>query len=466
MESNKRRYNINYGYTTFLAFLLNLRYNGTRKISIESLKAYPRILLNEIKAELSDEDAFTELKNLSITMINDANGFEQNIELNKEIFSIDGEYLVLNDKVSTKDLLKIIDLYDYPFTDFVINLMKCSANIKNILELNGIKDMIETLNDVETLIEEYYLPTENGNKLTFNDKIKLQILMKKRNEFYHALLNASSDTLTDFDDESKCLLEDPYESFYPIDSENNYDCLFEDDVYLTDDVLANPYVIAYFTNHPLSHFRIAEDISNLCLKYYVLGEYDTEEEYHEMIAYSMLANSYYKGKFIYTIRSKAELLFFLTLIKNIEGMKSTASDDIAMSLETSKNRLIYMLDDLYLNLIDSDNLDKVFNDITSKYNNNELYKNEDLFEDESFEIISQFGMLSKVFIYDIFEGVYDDELNKKKLAFIKTYYDLTGDKEILSILNQYCDSPDYWNFTKYIRGNVLKLERTNNGQRN
>ena len=42
----KKKYNINYSYTTYLAFLLNLRYNKTRKISIRKLKLFPKYLIN------------------------------------------------------------------------------------------------------------------------------------------------------------------------------------------------------------------------------------------------------------------------------------------------------------------------------------------------------------------------------------------------------------------------------------
>ena len=282
--------------------------------------------------------------------------------------------------------------------------------------------------------------------------------MKRRNLFYYKLLCLSSTTIMDFEDEINQMLEDPYETNYPIDINNNYDTLFEDEVYITDEVLANPYLIAYFTEQPLSFFRISEDISNISLKYCCLSEYETELEFKENVIHDVMQNASKNGKFIYTFRSKIETLFILSLIKKIDEFKNKTKEiDVVDPLETSKYRLMYLLDDLSLNLLENNNLDNIYNQLLKEYNENGFEDNE--FESESYEIINQFGMLAKVFVYDLFEGLYDETLNIKKLAFIKTYYEMTQDKDIISIFNKYCDSKLFWDYNNYIRSNNIILKK-------
>ena len=461
-----KNYIVNYEYTTYLAFLLALRYNGIEsyRMPIKSLMSYSKILIDEINKDYKSAEKVNGF-NIVISLVDGPNSFQNSIEPHKDIFNIDGEFLVLSDKVSIHDLSSFIEKFDYPFSEYAINVIKGNSEIKNILNLHIIKETIIEHRKLESSIESCYVPIGLDSKLTPEGEKKLQELIMYRNNFYLALLGLSSNTLADFDDEAKCLLSDPYEKFFPIDSENDYDSLFEKEIYTIDELLENPFVIAYFTQVSLSHYRIVADLSNLSLRYLLLPHFSTEEEYRKFISYDIATNALYKQQFISTVRSKTELLFFITLIKNTELVRKEIDDDsIAIALETAEKRLMYMLDDPYFNLCHFDNLDQIFNDITSKYNNNELFQNEDLFEDECFKLINQLGMLAKVFIYDIFEGIYDEELNRKKLAFIKTYYDIAKDKEIISILNQYSDMPDYWRFTRFIKGISLSLELRNNCQ--
>ena len=450
MEIDKKikNYNIDYGYTTFLALFLNLRYNEGKEISIKTLKKYPEALIDLLNQNL---------QSIYITMINEEDNFENFLDLNKEIIKVNNDKLSLNKNISLNDLLKILNTYNYPFTDLAIDIIKNTNSIKETLGLTGIESIILKVKTVENVLEQYYNLNALGAKFDNEDKRKIKILMEQRNSFYGNLLGSSSTTLIDFEDEANQLLENPYTNNYPIDFENDYDTLFENEIYTTDDVLANPYIIACFTDYPLSMFRISEDISNLSFKYCCLGNYSNEKEYKKNIISDIISNALVNGKYIYTVRSKIEQLFMLSLIKNIDDINIKNDDEDTYNLlKLSKYRLLYLLDDTYLDLIDNNNLNTYYNLLLDEYNKTGFLNN-DLFEEESTQLLEQFGLLAKIFIYDIFEGLYDEALNKKKLAFIKTYYSLTNDKEILSILNKYCDENNFWEYSSYIRKNNLKL---------
>ena len=117
MEIDKKikNYNIDYGYTTFLALFLNLRYNEGKEISIKTLKKYPEALIDLLNQNL---------QSIYITMINEEDNFENFLDLNKEIIKVNNDKLSLNKNISLNDLLKILNTYNYPFTDLAIDIIK------------------------------------------------------------------------------------------------------------------------------------------------------------------------------------------------------------------------------------------------------------------------------------------------------------------------------------------------------
>ena len=163
------RYNGNYDYTTYLAFLLTLRYNNSRKISINKLKKFPRYLINLL------------LKDIDIRMLTNIDDFETFIFNNPQTFTIKGGYVYLNKNINVDDLEHIILKYNYSFTDLAIEKIKNTEIIKDLLNLNGIKKKLEKYSENEDEIEELYMQETI-------DPNQLRVLFNKRYEFYQKLI--------------------------------------------------------------------------------------------------------------------------------------------------------------------------------------------------------------------------------------------------------------------------------------
>lgn len=420
------KYNINYDYTTYLAFLLTLRFNNSRKISINKLKKFPRYLINLL------------LKDIDIRMLTNIDDFETFIFNNPQTFTIKGGYVYLNKNINVDDLEHIILKYNYSFTDLAIEKIKNTEIIKDLLNLNGIKKKLEKYSENEDEIEELYMQETI-------DPNQLRVLFNKRYEFYQKLIRLGEQTVIDYEDEINYYLSDPYiEINFPISKSNNI--IGQNDQDNMSFLLTNSYLIAYLTNESLSLFRIFEDISNISLKYCFTEKIDQNEPLSKFISY--------------TLRTKSELLFIIGLIKELENINlETLDDNTKYSIEMTIKRLLYMIDNDLYNLKDKNTLHFRYDFLLECYKKD--YYGDD-FEIVCSDIIGYYGVVAKAFIYEIFEGnssyMFDDN-TIKKIAFIKNYYNITKDKQILSLMNRYSDKENFWDYSTYIRNSNLKLER-------
>ena len=420
------KYNINYDYTTYLAFLLTLRFNNSRKISINKLKKFPKYLINLL------------LEDIDIRMITNIDDFETFIINNPQTFTIKNGYVYLNKNINANDLDLILLKYNYPFTDLAIEKIKNSEFIKELLNLNGIKNKLEKYSYIEDEIEELYMQKTI-------DLNKLRVLFDKRCKFYKKIILLGEQKVIDYEDEINNYLSDPFdENDFPISSENNIINENDDNMQF---LLGDSYLIAYFTNEPLSLFRIYEDITNISLKYCFTDEKIKPNEP--------------LSKFIsYTLRTKSQMLFIYGLIKELKNINLEKLDeDTKFSIEMTIKRLLYLIDNDIYCLSDKNILNSRYNLFLNFYQNNYY---EDDFEIVSSDIIDYYGVIAKAFIYEIFEGnssyMYDEN-TIKKIAYIKNYYNITKDKQILSLMNKYSDKENFWDYSTYIRNKNLKLER-------
>lgn len=420
------KYNINYDYTTYLAFLLTLRFNNSRKISINKLKKFPKYLINLL------------LEDIDIRMITNIDDFEKFIINNHQTFTIKNGYVYLNKNINANDLDLILLKYNYPFTDLAIEKIKNSEFIKELLNLNGIKNKLEKYSYIEDKIEELYMQKTI-------DLDRLQTLFNKRCKFYQKLIRLGEQKVIDYEDEINYYLSDPFdETNFPISSENNIINENDDNKQF---LLGDSYLIAYFTNEPLSLFRIYEDITNISLKYCFTDEKIKPNEP--------------LSKFIsYTLRTKSRMLFIYGLIKELKNINLEKLDeDTKFSIEMTIKRLLYLIDNDIYSLTDKNILNSRYGLFLNFYKNN--YYGDD-FEIACSDIIDYYGVIAKAFIYEIFEGnssyMYDEK-TIKKIAYIKNYYNITKDKQILSLMNKYSDKENFWDYSTYIRNKNLKLER-------
>lgn len=458
MES-KETYDINYGYTTFLSFLMYLRYNNSRKIEIEILLRYPRLFLSILKESEKD--------NYNITMNMEEDDFYKFLKLNKEIFTIDDKYVYLNEKVSINDLNRVLETYNFPFTNSAINLIKTNNILKESLKLNGIKETLYKFCNFEEKIKSYYLSYAYGlDKPNYPEKIS--ILLDRRNEFYFKLALRSKEYLGDCHSEVSSIdKEYPFEYYYPLDSEIDYDEMFPDAINVIDEVLNDVYMFTIFieSSNP-SSYRMYEDINGLDLKYAYNIDANTNDEYRRLFMKRIMKDSINTGKSIYTPRTRSQMLFYLGYIKQINELLDNIGDNEELKL--IKYKLIYLLDNNSMNLINEENIDKEYEKLYKKYLDEKQYNPIDAIEmfDEYDDInidpfeFDWFQVLIKAFIIDLFEGqLYDEMLTYKKLAMIRTYYLITKDEEIMSLMNNYSDHPKFWEYMKYIRNGKQLIKK-------
>lgn len=447
-ESRVPKYNINYYYTSFLALLMNKKYNKSNVIDINILKDYPKLLI-----QISNE---TESKSHILTMLVEHDNFEKFLEDNKDIIRVEEDKVILNERVSTNDLHNILNKFNFPFTDSLIYIIAEDPSLRKVLNLHGINDILCDLEKVEALIEDYYT-SYAYNIENIDDKKRLDKLLQVRNSFYSTLLRTSRENLEDFYNESLIFSRnDSFETTLPIDSGLNNEKFNDEEIEEINYLLTDVYMYAIFDdlNNP-TRSRIYEDINNLCLRYSYFNDAENESEYRENVNRTLIDVTRKNNQFVYTSRGKTELLLYLKFIRCIDEIlyKYGFNENLVLM----KFRLIYLLDDVSLNLLKRGNIDELIDKLTHEY---EDTKYMDIPDEEDPIDFNYYQVLIKALVLDLFEGLYDEELNYKKLALIKAYYSLTKDKEILELLNRYSDNPLFWNYSSYIKGKSLNLVRT------
>lgn len=460
MEEVKEKFNIDYGYITFMAFILNLRFNFSNKIEIDDLKKFIPLFFKKLKYAQKDK--------YSITMIIEFDDFEKFIKNNELLFTLDDKYIYINDNLSLMNLYHIISAYMFPFTADAIDMIKTDQELKDSLKLYGQKKIITKNYKLENLIKNYYLSFayEKGNDKT------LQIInqsIDSRNSFYEKVItNGSRNYLDDLQSEAYMFNRiNPFLYCYPLDQEIDFDSRFEDAINIVDEVLNDPYLMCIFIdNLNPARYRMHEDLLGLSVKYSYFNDATSNEEYKKSIGKKIMKERTETNKCLFTPRARTQYLLFLKFIKCIEDIEN--KNGKVEELELIKYKLIYLLDNSNMHLMENDNIDKEYNRLYQEYlsekdldydyiTTNYSMNDEIMYDPFDFE---WYQILVKSIIIDLFEGeLYDEILIYKKLAFVQAYYLITKDKEIIDLLNNYSDSINFWNYSSFIRGNNKELNR-------
>ena len=259
--------------------------------------------------------------------------------------------------------------------------------------------------------------------LSSNEKQKRNIIAKIdekiSEESFKRLLNLMNQH--NFSTEMFCSWEEGFKYF--TDEENLHTTLFK------------PYLYAIFGDKDLAMLAVFDTIEKI---YDMKGEIFEEnvlnnegkddDDSHflddeEDVEWISLGN---EDENIFTSWNEEEFAFYLKFIDNINRILITygKNDDLL----NTKYRLLFILDKEELCLFDEVNfyttLDRVL---------------EFDFHDEAFDF---FEKEAKFFIEEVFNNNVRYDYTIKKLLFIRTYYELTGDKEIIDVFNKYknCDS--------------------------
>ena len=186
---------------------------------------------------------------------------------------------------------------------------------------------------------------------------------------------------------------------------------------------------------------------------YIEDEFDPEGEY-ELLDYadeSEKLNPLQK----YELEKNRNLIFYLTYIKELDSyMKSCGTSS---ELNSTRNRLLYLLDAYDHNLYEPNNLRYAIDTLDEVEFN----------DDGSFYCISREFLLDTLEEYD---EKFSSEMKVKKIIFATAYYSLTGDHRIERMASKYENTPmgkmvskavfnhDYGDFNREIGKKLIKSD--------
>ena len=201
-----------------------------------------------------------------------------------------------------------------------------------------------------------------------------------------------------------------------------------------DELIKDLNQYAIFDNISLANFKINEDLANLIIQ--------ITNKTPPQIDNNLIQQGIFK--FIYTVNYEDALLFYLLYIDKLDKLIKDYED---LELEVTKMRLIYALDNTNLNLFLDNQVEKLLNTFLNLLNQDEIDK----------DCYNFLNLESYFFLIDIFENKENSPNDiLKKLAFISTYYYLTGDKKIDEIMKNYISYNNYFTYYKIIHENKLK----------
>ena len=332
-----REVKISSGYTTFLAFLMNLNYNNSRTLSISALKEYYLVFLDKFEENFNQD--LSKDKKITISKLDD---FDIFLDEYKHYFSINGDKITLNDDVTISDIKKILENFQVLGHQTAIFTILHDNEIKNILNLDGIRKMIFKLEEFEKRIEKYYYQTKNNNEVKFQ---KLNSLLQERNSLYYNLLIKGEDFLYYCNAEIWTieLPNHPYDNIYPINEKYRIEDGVEIDIDEppVDAILCDIYFYAIFTNTPLALMRVSEDITSLTWRHFFeLPTQEPDSNYQERLAKDIRETASKIGNFVYTNRHSEKEVFFLTYAKQINRLQKLYGGN--QELNNSKTRILYL----------------------------------------------------------------------------------------------------------------------------
>ena len=459
-----------YEYITVILFSINLAYEKKRLIKYSTLKEIYKTVLEEVlenyhKHDLDYiyflEDKWEEephFKTLPFFVV-------INNILNKypHIFEpYNSNALKLKDRVEYEDLINVIteiELHTKGIKRFYDAIH--SDNIFSLLDIKTIKNILIKYLNIEHQIERDYLNNDsNLPKHLFIRELFLYDLKSFPEESADAFRYTSLKVKDSVD----------YEDL-PIDYEIWKKC----DYYVSPEVdkegsvlfdivpqLKSLYQYAIFGTDSLSSLKLSSLLQWVGIKGFEDDEDDDDFNDIETIELPEvdaedLVTSYEESKneeekdeddeeeetviskrtYSNYLSPTIENIFFTTYLYELnEYLKSNKTEN----LKLTKNRLLYALDDGELNLYQEENIKKEFEE-------GKMVQ----VEESDFDFL----MIEAIFFCDeVFQSPIDDN-TIKKLLFIKTYYTLTKDKDLIDIFKKYKDKPEYCFYSTIVFGNTL-----------
>ena len=453
-----------FDFIMYLAFETLLSFENKRSITIEKLHNY-RIALckkhleyHSQFIEYDDEDferalhSFHEL-NLNMKEEEEKQNFIDFINNNNEFFFYQNGTINLKENITFEmiedEKTKVHSYKDK--TDMIIcgELIRYKDCIEcqDILELKKIKNVVYELVKDEKQIEKSYGKSkekeldQNLEKIISHNNLKLAIIGHLKENMlsnYHRTISHFEEIDPEAKGEDIWLLSNTFmenDKFYNLNRRhleltlsNKYQRAIFDTGILAYDRLGNIMKAIWTFRQPNAQielepvdeeamFSLLEDRMKQSEEY--TDEFDDEEEtdfddYDE--------EDYMDQVEWYIYLKNIEMAFYLNYINHINEFLSIYGND--ETLENSKTRLLYLLDNYNNDIYKEENFQKALNDISL-----EKFDYKEDFDD--------FYELSRMFLVDIFEGWINDNMTSRKMLFVSTYYDLTKDRRIKRIIAKY-----------------------------
>ena len=425
-------------YTTLFLLRINLLFNNKRRISLIEALEGRRML----EWSLNDEC-------VCFRIIDEQEEFMRFLDECKDIVHYKNDEIVLNDGITEYNIEeKIAFIKPAKYLDY-------SPMIFKYLGINKPIDFINKYCDLERNIEELYMTNKNAinNEVLdslYNEKEKiLKTIRNSDEEYIDMITSIYSDIYND--------VEEDYDIF-PINRARYLSSRHYDESSKINDLLYEPYQCALFTAHPLFRTKVKHDFNKIIddAAEEELNDtkdnaekYDPNEEYYDATVDSSaiddneedtnynvtnVADEFPDGFGLCVNLSREQELFMLEYIRVIENMKDIYIN-ISSDLELIIERLKYMVDNNNIGLYKGNDIDDVIEDYKNKVDSNYIHIADEVM----------------YFISEIFNTYYD-RFCVRKILFVKTYYELTNDIEVINYINEFKDSKLYNHVYKIITG--------------
>ncbi len=412
-----------FSYTVLFLLKLNLLFKNKRQISLKKAIEGRRVLERSIREE------YLCFKDIDVQV--------EFIEFLSECSSLvyyKDKNIILKDGVTVHNIDEAIAIMKpEKYIDYNIKIFK-------FLGINKPIDFINKYYGIEKTIEFFYMNNSNG---IYNDI--LDLYFKARAEMLEDIKHLDEDyqdVLTSLQDELYEELEDDF-ILFPI-SETRYEKSDHFDE-KTDviDLLNTPSQRAIFTDFPLFRTKVKFDFCNLIES--LLGEEINDVSDQELDA----TEEYYDANVDSSIIGEDDINY------NVTNVSDTFEDELDESVNLSRKDAIFVLE--YIRILE--NMKNRYQKVSSEINilinrlkylvdNNDIKLYKKSFEDIDY-IIGEYKKLDDLdylriadevmyFINEIFNNYYDSFL-LRKILFIKAYYNLTNDYEVINYINEFKD---------------------------
>lgn len=443
-----------HNYTILMAFQYIYKYEGKKAISVERLKHYRKILLEEILDEYKngkDCDYLQEVDQwsgeVSFKEINEDEALQDFLDKYEDYIYLNNNIVSLKENVIFEDISELIrQIRVKENVPSRFDIIHHNDKLMNALEISSIEKIINEYSKVEEMIENLYnklFTEEDTEKIRKNIKsllfIRLCFFTKifkmpdYRVDAFRIISGSYGKKANkDYDYDKYPINLDLYEK-----EDLDFDNVLED----IDDRLfdINQYAIFGKNKNVLYLDKIENQLDNFDMSEYGLSfnpkeEIDPFKDYSDIIETDMLAREQFEEKCeahpenVFEVHDSSDefWIFYMNYLNNLDKYMSIYGETKELLL--AKRRLLYAMDKPELMIYEQKNFEKEL----------EKCKSIELDEDSfSFFVDEIYFMAKEVFM------VPSDEYTIRKLLLVGTYYNLTNDVELKKIIEEFKNNTKY-----------------------